>query len=198
MFAGRERLNLLKSLPPVTSVSWNASRRIRERREGRVAKEDRAWLPSDLTSKVRVSIQADRGGAGFALLPQQHGNNNGGNNGPNNVGARFRARFRAALQPFSVLRPFYERRAAFSYGGSATGILAVRKIERRRTRQEEGKDEKGKRLEQGATRVFTPSMSFDDLLEIVTADLSPTSGECEDAEESHLSLRRTRRCTYRN
>lgn len=65
----------------------------------------------------------------------------------------------AALQPFSVLRPFYERRVAFSYGGS-TGISSRAKIgrgRRRRRRRQAGREERRKRDENGcsATRIFT-------------------------------------------
>lgn len=81
-------------------------------------RRDRAWLRSDLTSEVRVSIPA--GLRGNALLSQQQQQQQ---QRLNNAGAptpRFGA---AALQPFSVLRPFYERRVAFFVRGIRRGIL---------------------------------------------------------------------------
>lgn len=57
--------------------------------------------------------------------------------------ARFGA---AALQSFSVLRPFYERCVAFSYGGS-TGVSLQAKIERERWKKGENEKERGERMQ---------------------------------------------------
>jgi len=69
--------------------------------------------------------------------------------------ARFGA---AALQPFSVLRPFYERCVAFSYGGS-TGVSSQPKIERERWKRRE-KTKKRKRKTNAVRRGFSLVKEF--------------------------------------
>lgn len=76
-----------------------------KKRRGRIVKKNRAWLRGDLTSKVRVSIRSAKKHVARCF----HNSNNNSRTTPASD-ARFGA---AALQPFSVLRPFYERRVAF-------------------------------------------------------------------------------------
>lgn len=130
--------------------AWNASRRIRGRRKDRKGRRDRAWLRSDLTSKVRVSIRPDCEETRFALLPQQRQQQQRSNN----VGA---AMCVLEQQLYSRL-VFYGRfmNAALPFRTGDPRVSSRAKIGGRRMRQRGREGETKKREENGCsvTRIF--------------------------------------------